>query len=324
MKDCTEELGAFLKDYSDKHSFSFLREEPRAFASRLCEIFSVFFLSYDESTFMDGLKEKALYCLWNNVIDDIIEYSSKGKDNILDCLEVLAGFRSGGTFNKRTETGQIIHDFMMRFHELPSGLNKEISEDLVFLDLMRILNGFDYERIVHENDGIGTFSEYMEFGAITADLRVFLDIDLATYPKKLTLSTIGDLREAYSRFDMAIKISSDIATFEREYFTELSQNAVILYGQKENLMPRNILSAEQTQKEQFLEDVIPSIVNDIEKKGKEYLSESIKYLERVNEIDTRHISKAFKSMFEKYPGQRTFSPAHQKEHDSEGLETGSL
>jgi hypothetical protein len=324
MKDCTEELGIFLKEYSDKHSFSFLREEPWAFASRLCKIFSAFFLSYEKNTFMDGLKEKALYCLWNNVIDDIIEYTNRGKDNILDCSGVLAGFRNGETFNTRTETGQIIHDFMRCFHELPSGPNKEISEELVFLDLMRILNGFDYERIVQENDGIGTFSEYMEFGAITADLRVFLDIDLATYPKKLSLSTIGDLREAYSWFDMAIKISSDIATFEREYFTELSQNAVILYGQKKKLIPRNILGAEPKRKEQFLEDVIPSIVNEIEKKGKEYLSESIEYLDRVNEIDTRHISKAFKSMFEKYPGQRTFSPAHQTKQDSEGPECGSL
>jgi hypothetical protein len=99
---------------------------------------------------------------------------------------------------------------------------------------------------------------------------------------------------------------------------------VILYGQKKKLIPRNILGAEPKRKEQFLEDVIPSIVNEIEKKGKEYLSESIEYLDRVNEIDTRHISKAFKSMFEKYPGQRTFSPAHQTKQDSEGPECGSL
>lgn len=314
MRDYTEELEVFLETYVNTHSFSFVREEPRAFASRLHKIFSLFSFPSTEELFFEGLRVKTLYSLWNVVIDDITDYTERGIDNILDCLQILIKSRRRKNFRGKTDAGQIICDIVQHFHNLPSGPNKNIAEDLLFLDLMRILNGFDYERIIHENhrDWMGTLPEYMEFVTVITDVRVFLDIDIAIYPNNLSLSTIGDLRGAYRWFEMAVRLSSDIATFDREYFTEASHNAVILYGQEKGHLPRNVLKVDKKHKEQLFETVIPSLMSEIREKGEEYLSRSKECLKKIDEIDTSNISRAFEIMFEKYPGQIDFAPPSNK------------
>ena len=315
MKNHSKELGAFLERYVSAHSISFLREDPRDFAHRVLKILSTLYMECRESTLFDVLKVKLLNGLWNNVMDDIIEYTDKGKHNIIESLEALIKSRKGENFNGETETGQIMYNFIKGFYNLPLGPNKEISEELIFLDIVRVLNGFDYERIVHENDTIGTFSEYMEFAAATADLRIFLDIDIAVYPDSLSLSTIGDLREAYRWFDHSLRLISDIASFEREYFVEKSQNSVILLGQKKKVLPRDILNADHTYKEQLFKDAIPSVTKEIEGMAKEYFSTSLKYLHKVSEVDVTPISEGFRLLFEEYPWHIDFSPPSHREKE---------
>lgn len=304
MTDYTKELGEFLQQYTSTHSISLLRENPRDLASRISKAFLPLFFSSEG--ILEGLKEKALGSLWNIVIDDIIEYTEKGSDNILDSMEALIKFRKREQFKARTESGLIMHDFIQGFYDLPPGPNKAISEELVFLDIVRVINGFDYERIIHENDSMGTLSEYMEFGVITIDMRIDFDIDMAIYPHELDPFTIRNLREAYRWFGMAFKLSSDVATFEREYFIEKSQNAVILYGVEKGLLPQDILKAEQKHKEEMFKKIIPSLMNEIEEKAKEFLSISLKCLDEITEIDTDSTARAFESMCKDYPGHRDF------------------
>lgn len=311
MKDYTEELGIFLEEYIDTRSVSFLREESYNLASRLSKTFSFFSFPSTEDTFFEGLKCKALYSLWNNLIDDIIEYTDKGEENIFDSLHVITEYRKGMNFTGKTESGQVIYDFIRGFHSLPSGANKTVHKDLVFLDLMRILNGFDYERIIQESNSGGTLSEYMEFGAVTIDVRIILDIDIALYPYDMNPYTLGYLREAYKWFSLALKLSSDIATFEREFFVEKSHNAVLLCGQENGVLPRDVLHADTDYKEQLFERVIPALMVDIKNKGREYLKISLACLEKLNDIDTSGIAEAFNILFENYPGQKAFShPCH--------------
>ncbi len=308
MKDYTEELGIFLTEYVDTHSVSFQREESYNLASRLSKIFSFFSFPSTEDTFFEGLKCKALYSLWNNLIDDTIEYTDKGKENIFDSLHVITEYRKGMHFKGKTESGQVIYDFIRKFHNLPSGANKKVHENFVFLDLMRILNGFDYERIIQESNSVGTLTEYLEFGAVTIDVRIILDIDIALYPYNMNPSTLGYLREAYKWFSLALKLSSDIATFEREFFVEKSHNAILLYGQENGVLPRDVLHADTDYKEQLFERAIPALIVDIKDKGREYLKISLACLEKLNDIDTSGIAEAFNILFENYPGQKTFSP----------------
>lgn len=308
MKDHAKELEIFLEKYINTHPISFLREGPHTFASRHSGILSVLFFSPEEEVPQEGLKEKLLYCLWNNVIDDIIEYTNKGWENILESFEALVKSEKRGKFNGKTEAGQIMYDLMQKFQALPSGPNKKVSGELLLLDLTRVLNGFDYERIIHENDTMGTLSEYMEFGAVTFDARVLLDIDIAVCSHSLKLSTIGDLRKSYQWFGLAFRLSSDIATFEREYFVEASQNAVILYGREKGLLPRDILQKDRAYKQRLFENVIPSLMIEIENKAQEYFSRSMESLDKITEINTTQLSSAFRSLFKEYPGPKYFSP----------------
>lgn len=313
MKDYTRELGRFLEMYVNTCPISFLREDPQAFSSRIFKIFSSLFFPCTEDHFIDGLKAKALLSLWNIVIDDIIEYTDKGKDNIFDSFQVVTTYRNGMNFNGKTESGQIMYDFIQRFYSLPSGLNRKIAEEVLFLDILRALNGFDYERINQENGAVNTLCEYLEFGAVTIDLRVYLDIDIAIYPYDLNPSTIGNLREAYKWISLAFRLSSDIADFEREFFVEKSNNAVIFYGQEQGMLPRDVLQADTEYKERLFNHVIPALMIDLEDKGREYFSKSIECLDKISEIDMGGIAQAFTSLFENYPGQRTFSSPARKE-----------
>jgi hypothetical protein len=307
MEELNEEIGKFLKEYVDASSISFLREDPYGFASKLQRLFSILHISQQENS-LDALKTKTLFCLWNNILDDLIEYTDKGKQNVLESLQICMLLRKGKDSIVRTETGQIMHDFIQHFYKLSFGPNKEISEELLFLDLVRMINGFDYERIVHENDTIGTLPEYMEFATATVDLRIMLDIDIAIFSRSLKLQTIGDLRQAYKFFDYSLRLSSDIASFKREYYVEKSQNSVILYGQEKKKLQRNILQANKAEKEKMFKNVIPSLMDKIKEKAEKYLTKSLTCLNRIEEIETDHISKAFKSMLEEYPWYDDFSP----------------
>lgn len=308
MKDFSKELGNFLKKYIATHSISFVREDPHSFVSRLSGILSPFFSPSNEDILLEGLKGKSLHCLWNFVIDDTIEYTDKGKESIIDSVRALTESRTERDFNAGTDAGQIMHDLVQRIHELPPGPNKEVAEEFALLDIIRVIDGFDHERIIHENDIPSSFLEYIEFGTATIDIRIFLDIDMAICPFELNASIIGTLREAYRWFGLAEKLSSDIATFEREYFVEASQNAVVIYGQEKGLLPKDILKADLEHKERLFKSVIPSLMDDIEDKGREYLSKSLESLDRISEIDTSQIAQVFKTTFEKYPAQRIFSP----------------
>jgi hypothetical protein len=264
---------------------------------------------------MDGLKAKILHCLWNIVIDDIVEYTDKGKENIFDSFQVVTTYRNRMNFAGKTESGQIMHDFIQQFYNLPPGPNKKIAEELLFLDILRALNAFDYERINQISGTANTLSEYLEFGAVTADLRVYLDMDIALYPYNLNPPIIGNLREAYKWYTLAFKLSSDIATFEREFFVEKSHNAITLYGQEQGVLPRDVLQSDTECKNQLLGTVIPSLMVDIENKGREYLSKSIECLEKISEIDTGNMMWWYeRSKYTTMASKDTWKPGNYFQH----------
>ena len=307
MKKYIPELAQYLEKYLSIRSISFIRVDPQTFVSMIHMMFTPFSPGIDEKDLMRGMKQKVLYCLWNTVIDDTIEYTADGSRAIKETLTILSQTTNEDALQKpETEAGLIMQDFIQEFHEFPLNPNTLLSRELMFLDLVRVINGFDYERLIHEHSTMGTLSEYMEFSTATIDLRIFLDIDLAVYGDLLKSSTIGDLRQAYHWFDIAIKLSSDIATFQREFMVEASHNAIILQGQQDGSLPRDILKAGSEYKAQF-ETKIPPLVNQIKKKGRKYLIRSLDYLEKIDELDTTEIAAVFKNSFEKYPGMKTFS-----------------
>jgi hypothetical protein len=308
MKGCMKEFEKFLKLYTKSRSISLLREEPHVFASRIFTFFSSLSFPYTEDHFLEGLKGKALHCLWSVVTTDILGNIYKNEEHISDSLQVVTKYRNGMNYSGKTESGQIMHDFIQRFYNLSSGPNRKIAKELLFLDLTKVINGFDYERVIQENDATNTLSEYIEFGAVTMDLRVYLDIDIALYPYNMNPSAIGYLREAYKWFSLAFRLSSDITTFEKEYYAQKSCNAVILYGQEKGVLSQDIFRADAEYKERMYERVTPSLIIDVEGRGREYLSKSMECLEKVHEIDMHSIAETFKKMFEDRHGKKTFAP----------------
>ncbi|MBU7045135.1 MAG: hypothetical protein HXS54_01755 [Theionarchaea archaeon] len=99
MKDYSEDLGNFLEEYVNARSISFLREEPHVLASRISTIISSLFFPSTDNHFLDTLKEKALYELFITVIDDTIEYTDRGKENIFDSLQVITKYTNGVNYN---------------------------------------------------------------------------------------------------------------------------------------------------------------------------------------------------------------------------------
>jgi hypothetical protein len=310
MKGYLKELEKFLTQYGDTRSLSLMREDLRVFSSRVFEVFSLLTFPSPENMFLEGIKAKALHSLWRVILNDMVD-THTGRDSIVDSLQVVAKYKSGINYEGKTVPGQIMHDVIQRFYNFPSGPNRKIAEELLFLDLLTVLNGFDYKRIVQRNDTVVTLSEYMEFGAVAADLRIFLDVDTAVYPYNMNLSTIGDLREACKWFELAFRFSSDIATFEREFFVEESCNAVVLYGQEKGVLPKDVFKSDNVYRKKVAEQVVPSLMNTIEAKGKECLDKSVECLEKVNEVDTSGIQKAFTLLFENYPERVILSPAEE-------------
>jgi hypothetical protein len=307
MKKYISELADYLEGYVHDRSISFIRVDPRSFITMIYRMFTPFCPGFRSIDLRRGMKQKVLYCLWNTVIDDTIEYMGKGRKAIIESLAILSQDNvEKNHLSPETEAGLIMRDFMREFYALPETSHASLSREMLFLDLVRIINGFDYERIIHDHTTMGTLSEYMEFSTATIDVRVFLDIDLAVYGEPLNLSTIGDLREAYHWFDSAIKLSSDIATFQREFMVEASQNAVILRGQQDGSLPRNILTATKEDKRHF-EKEISVLMNQVKKEGRNYLIKALHYLEEIEEVDTREIAAVFTTAFEEYPGMKMFS-----------------
>ena len=308
-----EELGAFLEEYVSAHSISTVRKDPRVFASELFRIFSPLALPGIEKYAEGGVKEKTLYALWNVILDDTIEYTELGEEAVLDSFQALVRFKYGGKFTGKTEAGRIMHDLHHQLRALPHGSNGTTAEEVLFMDLTRILNGFDYERIIRGKESLGSMEEYMEFGAVTIDIRVLLDIDILLYPSRLPPSTIRELRKSYKLFSLAFRLVSDLASFEREYFIENSHNAVVLHGIENGLLPPDILRAERAYKEQLLEDHISPLMDEIDRRAKTYLSRSREVLEEIPGLDLDDVSAAFTSMIREYPGHGDFIPRFSSE-----------
>ena len=87
---------------------------------------------------------------------------------------------------------------------------------------------------------------------------------------------------------------------------EASQNAVILKGQQDGSIPRDILTAGNEYKTQF-EANLPPLMNQIKKMGRAYLIKALDYLAKIEEVDTSEISCVFENSFEDYPGMKTFN-----------------
>lgn len=269
------------------------------FATRLVETFSLFTLPLvPDFLVQDALKVKCLYGLWNTVLDDRIDCDHAGRDYLTDTLGVVYCGFSAGKMHPRSVTGSIMKDILKRFLQFPEGPNTHTAREFFFLDLFRTINAFTYEYITVTNHNIVTFSEYMEFSTSTIDVRCILDIDLALIQDKIHPATVGNLRELYKLFGTIFRLFNDMATLEREVYSESSLNAVILYGIEKGILPRNILYKPDEEKRKIHRESIPQLSQTIEALIEHCKQMAISKISHITEMDLEPMAKTFDLLIE--------------------------
>jgi hypothetical protein len=295
-----ENIQEFICSYVKKHSIPLKRDNPREYTFRLVKIFTIFTLPLAPDSLMaDSLKTKCLYGLWNSMIDDRIDCDQEGRDDLIDTINVIWECFSRKEMHSETVTGHIMKSFLDLFLAFPAGPNSDTAEEFLLLDLLRTTNAFNHERIASTMDNIVTLAEYMEFSASTIDVRPLLDIDLALIQKKIDPFTIGMLREMYKLIGMAFRLSNDLATLEREFYSEKSPNSVILYGIENGVLPLDVLHMSDEDKKGIYEREIPLLYKNIEDQIEYCKQEIFSKASCITKIDVNPIMKQFDLLVER-------------------------
>lgn len=296
-------MGEFLTTYVEDHDVLFRRGNPADFASRLVRTFSLFSLPFvPDSLVEDALKVKCLYGLWNTVVDDRIDCDHAGRLYLADTIGVVHQKFSHTLMHATTVAGSLMGDILTRFFCLPRSPHTDAAREFFFLDLFRILNGFTYECISLRNCA-ATFLEYMEFSTSTIDVRCILDVDLALIQKELHPVTIGNLREIYRIMGTVFRLSNDLATVERETYSERSLNAVVLYGIEKGVLPPNMLYLSDEEKREIYKKCIPGLSQAIKDRITQCNRRAASRISQVTEINLEPVAKAFDLLIERVSGE---------------------
>ncbi len=291
-----KDMGEFLDSYVEHHSIPFRRGTPRNFAAWLVRVYTLFTLPpVLDYAAADALNVKCLYGLWNVVTDDRIDCEHEGKEDLIDTFNVIQNSFLGKKMQPKSIPGQIMKDFLEGFRTLPTGPNSEIIKEFLFLDLLQVINAFDYERIALARSGVVTLSEFMEFSTSPVDVRCILDIDLALIQKKITLLTIGKLREVYRILGMAFRLFNDVATFKREFSSEKSLNSVVLRGIEKGIFPQDTLHFLDREKKRICREDTP-LHEDIKTQINLYKQLAASKISQIAEINLESIARNFDSL----------------------------
>lgn len=294
-----EEIQEFLNSYVKEHSVPLKREKPREFAIRLVKTFTLFTLPLvPDVLVVDSLRTKCLYGLWNTVLDDRIDCDQEGREDLIDTINVILECFSRKEMHSETVIGCTMKNFLDLFLAFPAGPNRDTAEEFLLLDLLRTTNAFNYERIASTKHDTATLTEYIEFSTSTIDVRTLLNVDLALIQKKINPFTIGVLREVYKLFGMAFRFFNDLATLEREFYSEKSLNSVILCGIERGVLPPDVLHLPDGDKKRIYGDRILPLCKDVREQIGHCKQKAISKASSITEIDINPIVEQFDLLVE--------------------------
>lgn len=225
MKQASLELSDFLLDYIGKIGLEGGRKQVLAFTEELCKILIPLALPIKNELVGGNLRTKGLYSLWITLLDDSIDKGLRIRDEICENINIVSCFASGNLFLPKTIYGRILQDMLTLFSKTNRNNKGELIMDLALTDLLGDLYGFFYETISRETQEIVTISEYMEHSANTIDFLFLLDCDLSLL-EDVELNDIMLTREVHRYFSKAFRLLNDLATFQKEYYSEKSPNIV--------------------------------------------------------------------------------------------------
>ena len=103
----------------------------------------------------------------------------------------------------------------------------------------------------------------------------------------------------YKLIGMAFRLSNDLATLEREFYSEKSPNSVILYGIENGVLPPDVLHMSDEDKKGIYEREIPLLYKNIEKQINYCKQEIISKASCITKIDVNPIMKQFDLLVER-------------------------
>lgn len=210
-------VAAEVADLVREKKIPFLRGEPRAYFGRIAKLASGLTLSIvPPERARDTILLKALYTLWNIVVDDEIDRAGTTRELDASTVFLLTGSSSTAASDARASS------ILERMKQILPGGSLDRSRPLGF-DLWEIIHAFTYEHFTNKSPERATELEYQRYSTMSASLKVFLDIDLVSNAP-LPAADYRGLRLAYDDLSCAIKLSSDIGTVRREIQQEDSMN----------------------------------------------------------------------------------------------------
>jgi len=213
----------------DRLGVIFTRGEPQIHIAQLTKISEGFTLSTTpREQRRDAIFLKNIYTLWNLTVDDEIDRKGHGED-----LDASLSFLE----DRQLEPTSATKLLETLFSGLPS---KEGALQRLKLDIWEVACAFQYERRLKIRPSLATSFEYRRHCEIVGSIKPFLDIDFAFLDLPTTCSSYRTLRAAYEHISVAIKLASDIGTFQREIVDEDTLNSIRIVAAERGLLPLDI------------------------------------------------------------------------------------
>ncbi|MBU7018179.1 MAG: hypothetical protein HXS44_11775 [Theionarchaea archaeon] len=303
-KQLSEHLQKFLRDYVSRYQIEMKRGEIDFLASQMIDYYSSISLPCVSDP-QRNLEQKMLYCLWNLIVDDCTDHGGDGEYLLADTLDVVSCLWLGISARPKTQAGNVMNELIRQVLSMEN-CNTPVGHAFFFLDMISQVKAFCYEQIVYRRTDLATFSEYEEHSAITHDPRICLDIDICTTTGDIiSQAAIKMLREVYRLLGLAFKLQGDVVTFEREFFKEKSPNSVILLGIERRLLPYDILDLTDSEKGEFLTEIVPHIFEEIWMRSLDYRDHALEKLHSVEDMDLSSLEQTILYFTEKeFPGKK--------------------
>lgn len=208
-----ENQGKIILQLIEDLNIDFERGDPVKYFSSLSKLFMGLTLPFVKNS------EKAIYLknvftLWNTVIDDAIDRHRSRLE-----LDSSINFLISGT--EETEAKSVP---LLKIMLKDMGRYLEIAKQ----DLLELLVGLNAEFLMNQNMQFATLSLYTNQSTNTTSIHYLLDTDLALSKSELSTEELSNLRAAYRQFAIAIKYSSDLGSFEREFTNEQNLNYLLI------------------------------------------------------------------------------------------------
>lgn len=230
---------------------------------------------------------KNVYTLWNILVDDEID-----RENSRSGLDASFAFLASGSISADSHVAARLLKLLLEKLGRYEGLGRQF--------LLEIAQGFNYEHLINSDRKYASTEGYLRNSTLTASIKYFISVDLALSNTSFDFAEITSLVDSYQYFSVAIKLASDLGSFQREISDEQNLNYPILLAIKgNNLDPETVFSL----KKEELSEMARSNFDSIRSEIKEHFQKGLTSLERISTIDISILKKTVTRIITQYSNE---------------------